>query len=123
MKKVKLIVAGGALLSLAVFQSCNSEEAVKAAQAAAESRLTAVKDSLQGAWKADVDALKANYEAQIQTLNDSLASVTAKLEAAVAKKTGATTTTAKKPATTTTTPKKEEATPAQQKAAEQKKRN
>lgn len=101
MKKTKSLLAGGILLSLAVFQSCNSEEAVKAAQAAAESKLTAVKDSLQGAWKADVDALKANYETQIQSLNDSLASVTAKLEAAVAKKTGGTTT--KKPATTTTT--------------------
>lgn len=120
MKKTKSLLAGGILLSLAVFQSCNSEEAVKAAQAAAESKLTAVTDSLQGAWKADVDALKANYETQIQSLNDSLASVTAKLEAAVAKKTGGTTT--KKPATTTT-PKKEEVTPTQQKAADQKKRN
>jgi Skp family chaperone for outer membrane proteins len=96
MKKLKLIMAGSVLLSLAVFQSCNSEEAIKAAQAAAETKLTAVKDSLQGAWKADVDALKATYETQIQALQDSLTSVTAKLEAKSSK-----TTTTKKPAATT----------------------
>ncbi|HXH19171.1 MAG TPA: hypothetical protein VNJ07_08810 [Chitinophagales bacterium] len=102
MKKVKFLLSGGLLLSLAAFQSCNCDEAVKKEQSACESKLTAVKDSLQGAAKTELDAVTANYQQQIQALNDSLAALTAKLEAKTSK------TAAPKKPTTTAAPKKEE---------------
>ena len=104
MKKAKFIIAGFVLLAIAAFQSCNCDEAVNKEKAACDSRLTAAKDSLQGVAKAEMDAAKATYEAQIMGLSDSLAAKTAALEAAT-KKTG---TTKKSTTTTTTTPKKEE---------------
>jgi len=116
MKKERFILTGGILLSLAAFQSCNCDEAVKKAQSEFDSKLTAVKDSLQGAAKAELDAATATYQQQIQALNDSLAAKTAALQAALAKKTG---TAAKKPAATA--PKQEEPKTKAQQSLEQKK--
>lgn len=87
---------------MVAFQSCNCDEAVQKAQAEFDSKLTAVKDSLQGAAKTELDAVTANYQQQIQALNDSLAAVTAKLEAKTSK-----TAPPKKP-TPAAAPKKEE---------------
>src|SRR5688572_17608859 len=99
MKTSKLIVAGSLLLSIAAFTGCqNCDEAVRNAQTAADGRVTSITDSLQGAWRTDVEAVRAGYDAQLKTLQDSLTSVTAKLEAKSSKST-----TPKK--TTTTTPK------------------
>ncbi len=101
MKKSNFIVAGGILLSVAAFYGCNNAEAIKAAQDAAAARLTAVTDSLQGAFQSEKDALKATYDSQIQALNDSLNAKTAALEAVLAKKAAP----AAKPKTSTTPPK------------------
>lgn len=91
----KTIVLAGVVLTAFAFNGCNNEAALKEAQAKFDSQLTAVKDSLAGVAKTELDAVKAEYDAKVQALTDSLAAKTAALEAAVAKKTGTTTTTKK----------------------------
>ncbi|MDZ4845251.1 MAG: hypothetical protein SH857_06840 [Chitinophagales bacterium] len=87
----KTLVLAGTILTALAFTGCNSEAALKEAQAKFDSQLTAVKDSLAGVAKTELDAVKATYDAQVTALTDSLAAKTAALEAAVAKKTGTTT--------------------------------
>lgn len=87
----KTLVLAGTILTALAFNGCNNEAAMKEAQAKFDSQLTAVKDSMAGVAKTELDAVKATYDAQVQALTDSLAAKTAALEAAVAKKTGTTT--------------------------------
>ena len=101
----KTLVLAGTILTAFAFNGCNSEAVLKEAQAKFDSKLTAVKDSLAGVAKTELDAVKAEYDTKVQALTDSLAAKTAALEAAVAKKTGTTT----KKTTTTTTTKQEPA--------------
>ena len=70
MKTFQYLSAGGILISFLIFQGCqNCDDAVAAAQSGFESRLTAVTDSIKGAWKADIDSLRASYEAKINMLD------------------------------------------------------
>ena len=72
-------MAGGILLSVAAFTGCqNCDEAVKAAQSAAESKLTSVTDSLKAEWQKESDAVKAEYEAKVRVLDSTLNAPVAK---------------------------------------------
>ena len=73
MKKSKLFAAGGILLALTAFQSCqNCDDAVKAAESSFNKRLTIVSDSLKAEWQRDADAVRAEYDQRISDLETSL---------------------------------------------------
>ncbi|GIV33179.1 MAG: hypothetical protein KatS3mg031_0714 [Chitinophagales bacterium] len=105
MKKLHLAPGALLLLSLPLLPGCqNCDEQVKAAQTACESRITTVRDSINGIWQTRMDSVKGAYEAQITGLQTQIEELQASAQAK-------TSTPTKKPATTSAPAPKKEETP------------